>query len=143
MVTRVVVMVARVAVMVVRVAVIPGVDVLDPNTGGVPIVVGPQSWGEPSREAGSGVCAINIQMGGRTMRGVRLAYRCCHSGPISCLSRRSRAISVGRCVEAQTGVIDRLRRRFALGTSQFVHDLTAGSPRVRNTRIHSWRLTLN
>ena len=103
---RVVVMVARVAVMVARVAAIPGVDVLNPNTGGVSIVVGPQSWGEPSREAGSGVCAVNIQMGRRTRRGVRLVYWCCHSGPISCLSRRSRANSVGRCVKVQTGAID-------------------------------------
>ena len=136
-------MVTRVAVMVAWVAVIPGVDVLDPNTGGVPFVAGPQSWGEPSREAGSGVCAVDIWMGERTRRGVRLAFRCCRSGPIGCLSRCSIAISVGRCVEVQTGAIERPRGQVAVCTSQFVHNLSAGSPRVWSTRIHSWRLTLN
>jgi hypothetical protein len=99
--------------MVARVAVIPGVDVLDPITGRVPIITGLEIWGAPSREAGSGVCAVSIGMGGRTRRCRRLTDRCCLGGPISILNWRGRAI---RRVKAQTRAIYRLRRRFALCT---------------------------
>ena len=87
--------------MVARIAVILGDDVLDPNTGRVPIM-DPEIWGA-HQEAGSGVCAVNIGIFGRTRRGRRLVgRRCsrrCHSGPISGLSRRDIASSMERRIE--------------------------------------------
>ena len=121
--------------MVARVVVIPRVNVLDPITRRVPIITGLEIRGAPSQEAGSGVCAVNIGMGGRTDRGGSLVGRRCPSGPISIHSRRSRAIGVGRRDEAQTRAIYRLRRRFALCTSRVINDLSAGRLPVPNTHI--------
>ena len=123
--------------MVARITVIPGDDVLDPNTGRVPIM-DPEIRGA-RQEAGSGVCAVNIGICGRTRRGKRLAgRRCprrCRSGPISGLSRRDIASSMGRRIKTQARTIDQLRRRFALCTCQIIHDLSAGRPCGPNTRI--------
>ena len=123
--------------MVARIAVILGDDVLGPNTGRVPIM-DPEIWGA-RREAGSGVCAVNIGICGRTRRGRRLAgrrcpRRCC-SGPISGLSWCGIASSMGRCIKTQARAINQLRRRFALCTCQIIHDLSASRPCGPNTRI--------
>ena len=123
--------------MVARIAVILGDVVLDPNTGRVPIM-DPEIQGA-RREAGLGVCAVNIGICGRTRRGRRLAgRRCprrCHSGPISGLSRRGIVSSMGRRIETQARAINQLRRRVALCTCRIIHDLSAGRSCGPNTCI--------
>ena len=129
--------------MVARIAVILGDDVLGPNTGRVPIM-DPEIWGA-RREAGSGVCAVNIGICGRTRRGRRLAgrrcpRRCC-SGPISGLSWCGIASSMGRCIETQVRAIDQLRRRFAATQQwQLGSKTTAAAARWRRSEQRWWQL---